>query len=203
MSSKLIILGDSHTFYMSSDPRKKYFLKALHEENIELYPMYWVSFANDPDGKTVYCWRMATAARTLTAEIIDQMLKQDKSILDVDKTNIHLVFALGTLDLLVRIRQTKDPIPVAETYFDIVHAYCLKNGFTFSFASPVYNDQSPKLLDEFNSTIARMCKLHGISQIITYPPEIPYKKFYEVDRFHHASFEIMESVASHIKSVIY
>ena len=199
MADKVVIIGDSHTFYMSTDPRKKYYLEALNKDDIELYPIYWTSFHNDPDQTTVYCWRLATSGRKLTAEVIDEIIKQDESILASDNNSIHLVFAFGALDFYAKILHTKDPVSVAKDYFDVVHKYCKENNFSFSFASPVYSNPASYLIDKFNNALHSLCNFYGSGNVIVYPPSIPYMKYQAVDKFNHAGFNIMESVAKHIK----
>jgi hypothetical protein len=185
---------------MSGDPRNKYFLEALQKDDIELYPIYWTSFFNDPDNKTIYTWRMATAGRKLGEDIIDQMLGQDRSITDAIANGAKLVFALGAMDFFIHIAHTKDPKDAAEDYFDAVHSYCTKRNIDFLFASPVYTNYASYLIDEFNSTLSILCGIHKVGRVITYPPEIPYKEYDPVDKFNHASLEIMQSVASYIKA---
>lgn len=199
MSNKNIIVGDSHTFYMSGDPRSKYFLEALQKDNIELYPIYWTSFFNDPDGNTIYTWRMATSARKLDEEIIDQMLGQDKSISEAVSDGAKLVFALGAMDFFVHVLHTKNPVEVVEEYFDNVYNYCVPRNIPFAFASPVYSNPVSDLIDVFNGTLAQLCHLHGVGDVITYPITMPYKQYEPVDKFNHASLEIMQSFAQYIK----
>jgi hypothetical protein len=187
---------------MSGDPRSKYFLMALQNDDIELYPIYWKSFFKDPDEKTIYCWRMATSARKIDSSIIDEMLNQDKLISDSVDSGAKLIFALGAMDFFVHVLHTKNPAEVAEEYFDHVYNYCVPKGIPFMFVSPVYSNPVSELIDVFNSTLAQLCNLHGVGDIIVYPENIPYKKYDPVDKFNHASLEIMQSVASHIKNYL-
>jgi len=199
LSNKHIIVGDSHTFYMSGDPRSKYFLSALQQDDIELYPIYWTSFFKDPDKKTIYCWRMTTSARKVDSSIIDGMLNQDRSISDSIAAGAKLIFAFGAMDFFVHVLHTENPAEVAEEYFDYVYNYCTPRGIPFGFASPVYSNPVSHLIDIFNSTLAQLCSLYGVGDVITYPETIPYKEYQPVDKFNHASLEIMQSVASCIK----
>jgi hypothetical protein len=55
------------------------------------------------------------------------------------------------------------------------------------------------LIDEFNNTLSTLYGIYKSGNVITYPAEIPYKEYDPVDKFGHASLQVMQSVAAYIK----
>jgi hypothetical protein len=121
---------------MSGDIRSKYFLEAVQKDDIELYPIYWTSYFNDPDNTTVYSWRMATSAKKLTDKLIEEIVFQNKDMHVEVANGARLVFALGAQDFAVHIDHTKNSVEVAEYYFDAVYKYCAPRNIEFLFVSP-------------------------------------------------------------------
>jgi hypothetical protein len=196
---KVIIVGDSHVFYMSGDPRSIQFLNHLNATGEDLFPPLWTSFYNNLEDDSLYCWTFALGARRLNAEILEKMLTQDSLIKNALIAGAVVVFAFGVMEMGKYIKYRNDMLPAVEKYFNAVSDYCYKNNIKFRFASPLWNQQNADMVDEFCNRLSETCKANNLNEIITYKnSDIPYKTYESSDIHHHPSFSVLRNASRHI-----
>jgi len=200
---KAIVVGDSHTFFMSGDPRSKKFLDHVNSTNEDLFPIYWTSFFDNLEDDFIYCWKLAMGARKLNNEILEELLSQSLLIKKHLNNGAIAIFAFGVMEMGRYMEHTNDPDLAAQKYFNAVSSYCWQNNIKFRFVSPMFNGNSANMIDNFNDKLDSLCELNRVDKVIRYNnSKIPYKTYESADKHNHPSFEVLRNASKHISNSI-